>query len=1013
MRRSLLALAAVFSMLPAEARQASPGDPLPETVQFNRDIRPLLSENCYKCHGPDPKARKGDLRLDTKEGAFAEIEKGKFAIVPGKPAQSELVRRIQSKDSDEKMPPAKSGKKLSPRDIALLQKWVVQGALYQGHWAFIAPQKTPAPSVKNAAWVRTPVDALLLARLEREGLAPSPEADRITLLRRLSFDLAGLPPTTSDIDAFLADSSKDAYERQVDRLLASPHYGERMALLWLDLVRFANTRGYHSDNPRMVDPFRDYVIAAFNENLRFDRFTLEQIAGDLLPEATLRQKVASCYNKLNQTTEEGGAQGKEYEYKTIADRVRSISGAWMGATMGCCECHDHKFDPYSTRDFYSMGAFFADIRESATHDGDRGIPVPDEKQAQELARFDQAIEGLRKKLETDAPELAAPQAEWEKRALRPVAWTVLLPESVKGAPDTTFYVDEDGSIHVGGAAPAKNTHTVVIRNFPKGLTALRLEALSDPSLPTGGPGRAGNGNFVLTGFTVKSGTKAVALHKATASHSQESYPVSSALLEKKDAGWAILPLAGRDHVATVEVKEPVTAPEPLTLALAYQSPWAQHELGRFRLSATTEKDLSDPAALPEAVREALKVSPEKRTDAQKKALAGHYRSIAPLLDPVRAEIAKTEKEKADFLKGVPTCLVSVSNNPRMVRIKPRGNWMDDSGDVVTPNIPHFLPPLPVADRLPTRLDLAHWLVSRENPLTARVFMNRLWMVFFGTGISKRQDDLGAQGEAPVHPELLDWLAVDFMDSGWDIKKMIRLLVTSSAYRQSSVARADLKERDPFNRLIARQSRWRLDAETVRDNALAVSGLLVPTIGGPSVFPYQPRGYWSFLNFPGREWTNDSGEKAHRRGMYTWWQRTFPHPSLIAFDAPSREECTAERTRSNIPQQALVLMNDPTYVEASRVFAQRILREGGTTTEARMLWGFRTALSRKPRTEESKILSELLAKHLAEFGQDRKSAEALLAIGQSPAPKDVDPSELAAWTSVARTLLNLHETITRN
>jgi len=1012
--RLFSAFAAILAILPARAEQAANvGAPLPDRVQFNRDIRPILSENCYKCHGPDPKARKADLRLDTKEGAFAEIEKGKFAIVPGKAAQSELARRIASRDAEEKMPPAKSGKKLSPREIELLKRWIDQGSEYQGHWAYIAPQKIAPPAVKNGAWVRNDIDRLLLARLEKEGLAPSPEADRVTLLRRLSFDLTGLPPTPAEVDRFAADGAKDAFEKEVDRLLGSPHYGERMAVMWLDLVRFANSRGYHSDNPRMVDPYRDYVIAAFNENLKFDQFTLEQIAGDLLPDPSVRQKVASCYNKLNQTTEEGGAQAKEYEYKTNADRVRSLSSAWMGATMGCCECHDHKFDPYTTKDFYSMGAFFADVREQTIRDGDRGIPVPDEKQAAELRRLDDLIAARKKELEGDTPELAREQAEWEKTALLPVPWSILLPESVKGAKDVSFYVDEDGSILVGGASPAKDTHTVVVRRIPRGTTAFRLEAISDPTLPGGGPGRAGNGNFVLSTFSVKAGPKAVGLHKPSASHSQEQFPIAAVLDDKKETGWAILPMTGRDHVAILETKEPLDGTEPLTFMLKYESSHPQHVMGRFRLSATTARTISDPSALPEAVRAALKVPSLERDPAQKKALAAHFRTVAPGLEPVRGALSKTEKERADFLKTVPTCLVSAPGEPRMVRVKPRGNWMDDSGEVVTPGTPAFLPPLGVTGRRATRLDLAKWLVSRENPLTARVFMNRLWMLFFGTGISKRQDDLGAQGEWPVHPELLDSLAVEFVDSGWDVKKMARLLVTSAAYRQSSVPRADLKERDPFNRLVARQSRWRLEAEFVRDNALAVSGLLVPTVGGPSVFPYQPKGYWSFMNFPGREWANDGGEKAHRRGMYTWWQRTFPHPSLIAFDAPSREECTAERTRSNIPQQALVLMNDPTYVEASRVFAERILKEGGRSVEERIVWAFRAAVSRRPAPEELKVVSDLVQKHRAEYAADPKAAAALVGAGASPAAKDADPVELAAWMSVARTLLNLHETITRN
>jgi hypothetical protein len=987
---------------------------LPDPVQFNRDIRPILSENCYKCHGPDPKARKGDLRLDTKEGACAEVEKGVFAIVPGKPGESELSKRVSSQDADLKMPPPKSGKKLSRRDIELLKKWIAEGAPYQGHWSFLPLKRPEPPSVRDAKWVRNPVDAFVLARLEKEGLAPSPEADRITLLRRLSFDVIGLPPTPEEVDRFLADGSAQAYQAQVERLLSSPHFGERMAIFWLDLVRFANSRGYHSDNPRMVDPYRDYVIAAFNENMKFDRFTLEQLAGDLFPEPTLRQRVASCYNKLNQTTEEGGAQAKEYEAKTAADRVRAASNVWLGATMGCSECHDHKFDPYTTRDFYSMAAFFADLKEQPIKDGDRGIPVPDEAQAAELSRQDAAIARAKERLETPTPELEKSQAEWEKIALAPFPWVILVPESVKSAGNASIYVEEDGSVLLSGPNPAKDTITLTAGTRLQGATAFRLEVLADPTLPGNGPGRAGNGNFVLSKFTVHQGKKAIPLHHARADHSQEQFPVGQAIDGKKDNGWAILPQAGRDHLATFETQEPAgVSGDPLTLALDFQSSHGQHVLGRFRLSATPEKDLSHLVPIPEAIRAILRTPQEKREPAQKKSLAAHYRSIAPALGPARAELAALEKKREEYLGSIPTCLVSASGSPRTMRIKPRGNWMDDSGEIVTPDTPKFLPPLGVAERRANRLDLARWMVSRENPLAARVFANRLWKLFFGLGLSKSLDDLGAQGEWPVHPELLDWLAADFRDGAWDVKESIRRIVLSSTYRQGSTVRPELKERDPFNRLLARQSRWRLDAELVRDNALAISGLLVSTVGGRSVRPYQPKGYWSFMNFPTREWQNDTGENAYRRGIYTWWQRTFPHPSLIAFDAPSREECCAERVRSNIPQQALVLLNDPTYVEASRVFAERILREGGPAAPERVRWAFRRALSRAPRPGEEKLLAELQGKHEKEFRADPKAAQEVVSAGQAPVAKDLDPAELASWTSVARALLNLHETITRN
>jgi mono/diheme cytochrome c family protein len=1003
-------LAGVLALGPGYAQEPVKSAALVDKVLFNRDVRPILSDNCFKCHGPDAKANKSGLRLDSREEALKPLADGGRAIVPGKPAESELYQRITTKEKADVMPPPKSNKKLTPAQIDTLRRWIEQGAEYQGHWAFVAPQRPPLPKPRNAAWVRTPVDAFILSRLEKEGLSPSPETDRVTLLRRLSFDLLGLPPRVEDVDAFVADRATDAVDKQVTRLLASPHYGERMAVFWLDLVRFGNSRGIHSDNPRMVDPYRDYVIQAFNENLPFDRFTTEQLAGDLLPDATLRQRVASCYNKLNLTTEEGGAQAKEYENKTNADRVRAVSTVWLAGTMGCAECHDHKFDPFTMRDFYSMAAFFADVREGAIGDGDKGIPVPTPEQEQELRRLDAAVAALKQKLETPTPELAAAQAEWEKGSLTVDPWTVARPASVKSAGGATFAQQDDGSLLAGGPSPEKDTHTVVLK-APKGSTGFRLEALAHPSLPGNGPGRASNGNFVLTKVTAKAGAKNVALQNGVADHSQEQFSIASALDNKAGGGWAVLPHVGKDHAAVVEFKEPVEG--DLTLTLEYQSPYAQHAIGRFRISTTTTRNPSKAAVPPEAVRSALAVPAAQRTPAQKDAVAAYFRGIAPALDPVRAELARAEQKKADFLKGIPTCLVSVSAAPRVVRIRPRGNWMDDSGEVTPPDTPKFLPPLGVEGRRATRLDLARWICSKDNPLTARVFVNRLWKLFFGLGLSKILDDLGAQGEWPVHPELLDWLAVEFVESGWDVKHLVRLLVTSSAYRQTSVPRPDLKERDPFNRLIARQSRWRLDAENVRDNALAVSGLLVTKVGGVSVFPYQPKGYWSFLNFPTREWQNSTGPDLWRRGVYTWWQRTFPHPSLVAFDAPQREECCAERVRSNIPQQALVLLNDPTYVEAARVFAERILREGGATVDDRLQYAFRRALSRKAGPEELKVLSSLVRKHLEQYAADPKAAAELAAVGQAPVPKDVAAPELAAWTSAARTILNLHEAITRN
>jgi hypothetical protein len=762
-------------------------------------------------------------------------------VVPGDLEASLLVARISAADPEERMPPPESGKALTALQVETLKEWIAEGARWGDHWAYVPPARPGLPAVRAGAWPRGPLDRFVLARLEKEGVAPSPEADRVTILRRLSFDLTGLPPTPEEIDAFLADTEDGAYERQVDRLLASVHYGERLAVFWLDLVRYADSRGYHSDNPRNVTPYREYVIQAFNDNLPFDRFTLEQLAGDLVPDPSLWQRVASCYNKLNQTTEEGGAQPAEYEAKSAADRVRNISVTWMGATLGCAECHEHKFDPYESRDFYTMAAFFADIAEQPIADKDEGVLVTSPEEEAEIARLDAEVAAARAVLEAASPELDRAQAEWEAEALR---------------------------------------------------------------------GAAGD-------------------------------------------------------------------------------------------------------SLPAEIRTLLGTPPAERDAGGKAKVAAHYRSIAPLLAPAREVLAGIEKRRTERLKTMTRCLVSVPGKPRTVRILPRGNWLDSSGEAVEPAIPRHFGVLQTGGRRASRLDLARWLVSRENPLTARVLVNRLWQLFFGRGISSRLDDLGAMGEPPEHPELLDWLAVELMDAGWDVKHVVARLVTSSTYRQSSLARPDLLQRDPYNRLLARQSRWRLDAEMVRDSALAVSGLLTRTVGGPSVKPYQPAGYWFHLNFPKREWENGRGEDLYRRGLYTWWQRSFLHPSLLAFDAPSREECTAERPRSNIPQQALVLLNDPTFVEAARVLSQRLLSEGGTTALERISWAWRRAVSREPEPEEAALLAALHTGHLEAYREDPAAARELVAVGKAPLPPGVDTAELAAWTSVARAILNLHETVTRN
>ena len=818
----------------------------PAAVEFNRDIRPILSDNCFSCHGPDSSHRQADLRLDLRDDAVAA-----GAIVPGKSAESTLVTRINVTDPDEIMPPPESHKKLDAKQKELLTRWIEQGAEYQKHWAYEPPVKAAVPAGTNG------IDHLVHKRLSALGLKPSAEADRRTLIRRLSFDLLGLPPTPEEVAAFENDPSPDAYEKVVDRLLANPHYGERMAIGWLDVVRFADTCGYHSDKPRNIWPYRDWVIKSFNANRPFDQFTIHQVAGDLLPDADQDSRVGSAFNRLLLSTDEGGAQAKDYEARMLTDRVRAIGATWLGQTTGCAQCHDHKFDPITARDFYSLGAFFADIQEGIIAQREDGMVVGTPEEHKRLAELDAALATAKKNFEAIVPQLNVAQQQWEADL---VAYKVTLPE---------------------------------------------LAADSKAS--------AGDKNLAK---------------QVAASLAQEA---------------------------------------------------------------------------------------AKRNGNDKKVLQDYFRTkVTQLFEAERDGFPKAEQERNGFHASLAKCLVSVkSAAPRTVRILPRGNWMDETGEVIKPALPGYLPQPKIEGRELNRLDLAEWLVSRDNPLTARVVMNRLWKQFFGTGLSRVLDDLGAQGEPPTNPELLDWLACEFMDAKWDMKHMVRTIVTSATYRQTSVASSQLLAADPYNRELARQSTFRVDAELVRDAALVSSGLFVPTIGGPSVKPYQPDGYWENLNFPVRTYPNDVGEKQYRRGLYTWWQRMFLHPSMVAFDAPSREECCAERTRSNIPQQALVLLNDPSYVEASRALAARLLTECSGSPEERMAWAWKRVLQRLPRVEEMETVMPLYRQQLAAYKADTKAADDLLKTGFASVPADIDKAELAAWTHVARVLLNLHETITRS
>ena len=1008
-------------------------------VQFNRDIRPILSDHCFSCHGPDVQKMKGGLRLDLREAALRPAKSGKKAILPRDAAGSELVHRLLTDDADELMPPPEAHKPLKPEQKALLQQWIAEGAEYQGHWAY---QPIVRPSVPPGSEGEGGIDRWVRSHLDSVGLKPAPEAERRTLARRLSLDLTGLPANPETVAAFEADTAPGAYERMVDRLMATPQYGERMAIGWLDVVRFADTIGYHSDTPRNIWPYRDYVIRSFNNNKPFDQFTREQLAGDLFPNPTMEERVASGFNRLLLTTEEGGAQEKDYESRYLTDRVRAVGTVWMGQTIGCAQCHDHKFDPITARDFYSMGAFFADVKEAIIGRREDGMLVPTEPQARELTRLTHEAERLKGQFEGPHPKLESAFGRWRQERLEALhsdsLWTATAPTSADSTGGATVAIRDDRSVLIGGKNPDTDSTVVRFASLPERVVGVRVEVLPDKSLPSQGPGRAGNGNFVLTEVVarvVRDGapSRDVAFESAWASHEQtvsaDKNPYgkwSAASVIDHDArgtfaGWAILPEAGKPSQLRLRLKEPLTlaSGERLEIELQQKHGHGHHTLGCFRLGVATDPAAVVPPTVPlpnAELAERLKVDPSARTPEQSAKLWSEFKAVAPELADLRAQRTAADKARADFEGTIPRTLVTErSEKPRTVRVLPRGNWLIETGEIMEPAIPAQFRPASraVSDRRLNRLDLADWLVSPENPLTARVVVNRFWRQFFGTGLSKVLDDFGAQGEPPRHPELLDWLAAEFRDSGWDVKHLVRLMVASRTYRQSSNASRELLARDPENRELARQGRWRIEAEMVRDSALQVSGLLVPRIGGPSVRPYQPDGYWENLNFPQRGYDASSGGDQYRRGLYTWWQRSYVHPSMLAFDAATREECAAERNRSNIPQQALVLLNDPSFVEAARSFAARILRESAGDDTARLTWAWRQALSRAPLDSELSALRRLLETQRTAFAKDPDAASQFTRTGKAPTPAGLDPIQWAAWTDVARALLNLHETITRS
>jgi hypothetical protein len=1009
-------------------------------IDFNRQIRPILANNCLKCHGPDTQERKAGLRLDVREAAIAAAESGEVAIVPGHSAQSELFKRINSADDGVRMPPPETKKSLSVEEKALLARWIREGANYQLHWAFLAPQQPRLPVANDATWPRRPLDHFILARLGREGIVPSPEASKTALIRRLSLDLIGFPPTLAEIDAFLADRRPDAYERLADRLLASPLYGERMAVDWLDAARFADTHGYHIDAGRDMTRWREYVIDSFNRNTPYDQFTVEQLAGDLLPptgdpQQDLRQRLASGFNRNHMINFEGGAIPEEYLNAYIVDRVNTTGTVFLGLTVGCTQCHDHKYDPLTQQEFYQLYAFFNNVPENGL-DGRKGnampvVKVPSAAQHRQALQIAAEIGQVEARIAAAEPQMQADQIEWEQTALdkETQRWSVLALESAVSRGGATFAQQEDKSVLASGANPATDTYglTAGAKDLQYA-TGIRLEALPHDSLTSKGPGRSSNGSFVLTDVRVavvppgpESKPQSIKLKASAADFSQKDFPIASAIDDMPESGWAIFPEVGKPHAAVFEFERPLELADgaKVQVALHFQSKFGQHQLGRFRLSATRSTSPLAKGSLPDAVAAALAVPAGQRTAEQAVAVRKHYREQAsPIYKQLSAELAALKMKQATLESLIPTSMVMQDQpQPRDTYWLVRGAY-DKKGGKVSAAVPSFLPPLP--EGLPAnRLGLARWLVDPQHPLTARVTVNRYWQLLFGTGLVKTAEDFGTQGELPSHPELLDWIAVEFK-SGWDVKRLAREMVISATYRQLSAVTPQLAVKDPENRWLARGPRFRLQAEFIRDQALFVSGLYDGRIGGKSVLPYQPAGLWEELmsradgdNWTAQKYTQDHGADLYRRTMYTFWKRTCPPPSLATLDAPDRETCTVRRSRTNTPLQALVLMNDPTYVEAARKFAERILREGGRSDDQRLAFAFRSVTSRLPSETERAVLARMLARQRGVFRTDSEAAKKLLAIGESPADAQLDPPELAAWTMVASAILNTDEAVTKS
>ncbi|MFH1301346.1 MAG: DUF1553 domain-containing protein [Planctomycetota bacterium] len=1163
-RFSLVGL--IFACLAASSTSAlaekpSEGSKPVVNVDFNKDIRPLLSKNCFHCHGPDEGTREAGLRLDQHSSATAKLESDHHAIIPGNAEQSELYRRIISSDESTVMPPPDVAEKLTAAQAALIKAWIDQGAPYARHWSFVPPQRPKLPAVKQKDWPSNDIDYFILAQLEQAGLKPNPEANRYTLIRRLSFDLRGLPPTLAEVDQFINDASPNAYEKLVDRFLNDPAFGERWARKWLDLARYADSKGYGSDPLRMdIWRYRDWVIDAFNKNLPFDQFTLEQLAGDLLPDATLEQKVATAFHRNTMTNTEGGTDDEEFRTAAITDRVDTTIQVWMGLTMGCAKCHTHKYDPISQKEYYQLYAFFNQTADNDQPTDAPTISAPTPSMLEETKRIETEIAALNQTLQTPTKELEQAQQQWETTLHAKPNWNVLTPLSVKSsAPTTKFQIQEDGSILATGPA-AKESYVIETELDVPAFKALRLEVIPDKTLPSNGPGRAKDGNFVLSNINVESlpaqtedtpvqgqflriehqgdqkqilslaevevfqadkniagqgvasqsstthdGTanlaidgntdghffnakstthtdttikpwweldlkaetpveriaiwnrsdgvgerlanfkvslldgkrnviwqtivaappkpsttlavssrKTIPLKRAFASFSQTGFPVTAALdpASKDQKGWGIAAQFGKTNSAYfIAENTPAasTGKQRLIITLTHDYKDPQYALGHFRLSYTTESKLEPRLKVADDMLAIVDLKPEDRTPEQQQKLSTYYRSLASLLKPTRDQIAQLQKSKPAYPQ-LPIMEELPTDKQRKTHIMVRGSFLSP-GDVVEPALLSAFNPAP--KQVPqNRIAVAKWLTSPENPLTARVAVNRYWSQLFGAGLVVTEEDFGTQGELPSHPDLLDWLATEFIRNGWNRKALLKTIVMSKTYQQDSTTTPEHLAKDPRNQLLSRGPRYRLEAEMIRDQALALSGLLNQKVGGPSVYPVQPEGIWRAAFNGQRTWATSKGDDRFRRGLYTFWRRTVPYPSMATFDAPSREICTIRRISTNTPLQAMITLNDPVFIEISQALGLRIFTEGGPTPSERIAYGLKLCLIRPAQPEQIEPLLKLYESELAYYKAHPEEAAKLVENASNPLPDQYDKAELAAWTVIANVLLNMDGVLTK-